>query len=103
MMLALELAEVGRHVVLIEGVDLRLRGGVLVGHGPVGDAGVHHGHVQAAVAGHRGDRLELHAPVDGLGGEGVPQLVGVNVAQSGCSGDAAHDSADLGPPRWSCA
>lgn len=38
MMLALELAEVGRHVVLIEGVDLRLRGGVLVGHGPVGDA-----------------------------------------------------------------
>jgi hypothetical protein len=28
---------------------------------------------------HRGDRFEAHAAVDGLGGQGVAQLVGVDV------------------------
>ena len=35
------------------------------------------------MAEHRGDRFQAHAAVDGLGGQGVPQLVGVDVGQPG--------------------
>jgi hypothetical protein len=35
------------------------------------------------MAEHRGDRLQAHAAVDRLGGQGMPQLVGVEVAQPG--------------------
>ena len=37
-----------------------------------------------------GDRFEAHAAVDRLGGEGVAQLVGVDVADPGVAGDAAR-------------
>ena len=50
---------------------------VFVGDYPVGDAGVDEGHLEGAVSEERGDRFEAHAPVDGLGGEGVAELVGV--------------------------
>ncbi len=56
--LVLDLAEVGGDVVPVEGVDLGLRRCVLVGHRPVGDAGVDHRHVQASVPQHGGDGLE---------------------------------------------
>ena len=42
----------------VEGVDLVGDGEVLIGHGAVGDLGVAQGHVHAAVAEHRGDRLQ---------------------------------------------
>ena len=49
-----------------------------------------------------GDGFEPHAAVDGLGGEGVAQLVGVNVADTGALGDALDDAGHLvaaeGPP-----
>ena len=38
------------------------------------------------VAEQRGDRLEGHAAVDGLGGQGVAQLVGVDVPEPGGGG-----------------
>jgi hypothetical protein len=41
-----------------------------------------------------GDRLQPHAPVDGLGGQGVAQLVGVD-ADAAAAADAADDTADL--------
>ena len=62
----------------VEGVDLVGNGEVLVDDGAVGDLGVAQGHVHAAVAEHRGDGLERHASVDRLGGQGVPELVGVD-------------------------
>jgi hypothetical protein len=42
----------------------------------------------------RGDRLQPHAPVDGLGGQGVAQLVGVH-ADAAAAADTADDAADL--------
>src|ERR1700691_4914742 len=56
---------------LVEGLDLGRDGLVLVRHGPVGDAGIAHRHAQAAMPEQRGDGLEAHASVHGLGGEGV--------------------------------
>jgi hypothetical protein len=41
-----------------------------------------------------GDGLQPHAPVDGLGGEGVAELVGMD-AQAAAAPDAADDAADL--------
>ena len=67
---------------------------VLVGDGAVGDAGVDEGHAQGAVPEQRGDGFEAHAPVDGLGGQGVAQLVRVDVTDSG--GVAATRSSDAG-------
>jgi hypothetical protein len=45
------------------------------------------GHGQRLVAQQRGDCLQGHASVDGLRGQGVPQLVGVDVADAGGGGD----------------
>ena len=42
----------------------------------------------------RGDGLQPHAPVDGLGGQGVAQLVGVD-ADAAAAADTAGDTADL--------
>ena len=79
----------------VERVDLRGRGGVFVGDGLVRDARVGEGHAQAAMAEHRRDRFEAHASVDGLGREGVAELVGVHVAEAGVSGDATNDPPDV--------
>ena len=85
----------------VEGVDLVGDGEVLIGHGAVGDLGVAQGHVHAAVAEHRGDRFQGHAAVDGLGGQGVPQLVGMDVRQSGGAGDPVQDPGDRVPVQSS--
>ena len=88
----------GQHGVLaVEGLDFLGDGEVLIGDGAAGDLGVAQGHVQAAVAEHRGDRLQAHAAVDGLGGQGVPELVGVDVGQPG-GGAGLVDIAGDGVP-----
>ena len=71
---------------VVEGVDLGADGCVFVGDDAVGDAGVGEGHLHRAVAEQRGDGFEAHAAVDGLGGEGVAELVGVDVADAGLRG-----------------
>ena len=74
-------------------------GEVLIGDGAAGDLGVAQGHVQAAVAEHRGDRLQAHAAVDRLGGQRVPELVGVDVGQPGGGAglvDVAGDGVPVG-------
>ena len=78
----------------VEGVDFRADGLVFVGDDAVGDAGVDEGHFHGAVAEQGGDRLQPHAPVDGLGGQGVAELVGVD-ADAAAAADAADDAADL--------
>ena len=55
----------------VEGFDLVGDGEVFVGDGAVGDPGIGHGHLEGLVAQEGGDGFEAHAPVDGLGGEGV--------------------------------
>ena len=42
----------------------------------------------------RGDRLQAHAAVDGLGGQGVSQLVRVDVADAGGRGDGGDPALD---------
>ncbi len=44
------------------------------------------------MAEHGGDRFEAHAAVDGLGGEGVAELVGVDVADPGGLRDPVDDA-----------
>jgi hypothetical protein len=78
-------------VLTVEGVDLDVDGGVLVGDDTVADAGVGEGHLHRAVAEEGSDRLQAHPSVDRLGGEGVAELVGVG-ADVGAAGDAAHDA-----------
>jgi len=48
----------------VEGLDLAGDGEVLISDGAAGDLGVAQGHVQAAVAEHRRDRFQAHAPVE---------------------------------------
>jgi hypothetical protein len=54
--------------------------------GPVGNVRVTQGHVQAVVPEQGADRLEAHAAVDGLGREGLADLVGVDVPDAGGGG-----------------
>ena len=81
---------VGGEPVGVEVFDLVGDGEVFVGDGAVGDPGVGHGHLEGSVAQEGGDGFEAHPPVDGLGGEGVAELVGVDVADSGLFGDATE-------------
>ena len=77
---------------VVEGLDLLADLEVLVGDGAVGDPGIDHRHAQGAVTQQRGNRLEAHAAVDGLGSERVAELVWGNVANSsrfGYFGDGA--------------
>ena len=74
----------------VEGVDLGADRGVLVGDDPVGDPGVDQGHLHLPVAEQRGDGFQPHAAVDGLGGQGVPQLVRVHAGDAGGAADAAR-------------
>jgi hypothetical protein len=76
----------------VEGVDVGVDGGVLVGDDTVGDAGVGEGHLHRAMPEQGGDRFESHPAVDRLGGQGVAELVGVNVADSSPFGDPADDA-----------
>jgi hypothetical protein len=43
---------------------------------------------------HGGDRIQAHAPVDGLGGQGVPQPVGGDVADPGVSAEPVQCGGD---------
>ena len=72
-----------RGVRRVEGFDFLGDREVLLGDGAVGNLGVAKGHVHAVVAEHRGDGFQTHAPVGGLGGQGVAHLVGVDVADPG--------------------
>ena len=81
-------------VLAVERVDLGADGLVLLGDDPVGDAGVGEGHLHGAVPEQGGDGFESHAAVDGLGGQGVAQLVRVDVDAGGAS-DPADDADDL--------
>ena len=78
----------------VEGVDVGVDGGVFVGDDTVGDAGVGEGHLHRAVSEEGGDGFEAHAAVDRLGGQGVAELVGVDVADPGPLGDPADDAMD---------
>ncbi len=67
---------------------------VRIGDDAVGDAGVDQGHLHLAVPEQRGDRLQAHAPVDRLGGQGVPQSVGVHAVDAGGAADAGDGAFD---------
>ena len=82
----------GRGGGVVEGVDLFAHRRVFVGDDPVGDLGVDEGHLEGAVTEQRGDGFEAHPAVDGLGGEGVAQAVGVHVVDPGDGADAGDDA-----------
>ena len=90
----------------VEGFDFLGDGEVLVGDGAAGDLGVAQGHVEAAVAEQCGDGFQAHAAVDGLGGQGVPELVGVDVRQASRGGGPVDHPGDGVPvqcpavPSW---
>jgi hypothetical protein len=67
----------------VEGFDFLGDGEVLVRDGAAGDLGVAQGHVQAAVAEQGGDGFQAHAAVDRLGGQSMPELVGMDVREAG--------------------
>ena len=79
---------------VVERFDLFGDGEVLICDGLVGDPGVDHGHRERLVAEQRGDGFDAHAPVDGLGGQGVAELVGGDVTDAGVDGDAAEGVGD---------
>jgi hypothetical protein len=81
----------------VEGVDAGAGRGVFVGDDAVGDLRVDQCHFHFAVAEQRGDGLEPHA-VDGLGGQGVPQPVGVHAGDAGGAGDDAADDIPVQRP-----
>jgi len=63
----------------------------------VRDLRVAQGRVHAVVAEHRRDRLQAHPAVDRLGRQGVPHLVGVDVADAGVSGGFVEVAGDAVP------
>ena len=52
------------------------------------------------MAEHGGDGFEAHTSVDGLGGQGVAQLVGVDVSDAGVAGDPVEHASDLVTIDW---
>jgi hypothetical protein len=84
----------GGPVVVLDGLG---HSEVLIGDGSIGDAGVGEGHAHGPVAEQRCDGFEAHPPVDGLGRQGVAQLVWVDVTDAGALGDgddvAVHGAA----------
>lgn len=89
----------------VEGFDLLGDGEVVVwGGGLGGDAGMDHGCREGLVADLGGDGVEAHAPVDGLGGEGVAEMVGGDVVDAGVDGLGVEDLVDPvdgeGRGRW---
>ena len=67
---------------------------VLLCDGIVRDACVDEGHARRAMTQQLGDGLEAHAPVDQLGGEGVAQLVGMDVSGARPSCHRGHVAVD---------
>jgi len=55
----------------------------LLGQVPVRHAGVDRRHLEAAVPEQLTDGLQAHPTVEGLGGQGVAQLVGMDMADAG--------------------
>ena len=76
----------------VERVDLGADGGVLVSDDTIGDLGVGESHLHRAVPEEGGDGFKSHAAVDGLGGEGVTQLVRVHVADAGVTSHPPDDA-----------
>ena len=83
---------------VVEGLDLLRHREVFLGHGAVGDAGIHHGHPHRSMAEKGGYRLEAHAPVDGLGGQRVPEPVRADVADPGGAGGLGDGPVDAALP-----
>ena len=79
---------------VVEGFDLLGDGEVLVGDGLVGDARVDHGHGEGLVAEQGGDGVEAHPAVDGLGGQGVAELVRGDVADARVGAEPAQRGGD---------
>jgi integrase len=79
---------------VVEGLDLLRHREVLLGHGAVGDAGIHHGHPHRSMSQKGGYRLEAHAPVDRLGGQRVPEPVRADVADPGGLGSFGDGPVD---------
>jgi hypothetical protein len=52
------------------------------------------------MAEHGGDRFQAHAAVDRLGGQGVPELVGVDVRQPGGRARLVDIAGDGVPVGW---
>ena len=48
----------------------------------------------------RGDGFEAHASVDGLGGEGVAELVGVDCSEAGSGGGGGDDAVNGSAVQW---
>ena len=83
---------------VVKGLDLLRHREVFLGHGAVGDAGIHHGHPHRSMTQKGGYRLEAHAPVDGLGGQRVPEPVGADVADPGSAGGFGDGPVDAALP-----
>src|SRR5206468_5367944 len=83
---------------VVEGLDLLRHREVFLGHGAVGDAGIDHGHPHRSMAEKGGYRLEAHAPVDGLGGQRVPEPMRADVADSGGAGGFGDGPVDAALP-----
>ena len=91
----------GELVGVVVGFDCGGDAEVLVGDGAVGDARVGEGHLHRAVSEECCDGFEAHATVDGLGGEGVAELVRVDVSDAGSFGDGGDVAVDAAPVEWS--
>ena len=63
---------------------------VFVGDGAIGDPGIDQCHLKVLVTQQGGDGFESHPPVDRLGGEGMAQLVRVDMTDPGTVGDTAN-------------
>jgi hypothetical protein len=88
---------------VVEGFDFRGDSEVFIGDGAVSNLGVDHGHGERFVAEERRDRFEAHAPVDGLGGEGVAELVGVDVTDPGGVSGSLNGAVEAFGWDWSAA
>ena len=88
---------------VVERFDFGGHGEVFVCDGAVSDFGVDHGHGQRFVAEERCYCFEAHAAVDGLGGEGVAELVGVDVADPGGVRGSLNGSVEAFGWDWSTA
>jgi hypothetical protein len=79
---------------VVEGFDLFGDRKVLVGDGLVGDARIDHGHGEGLVAEQGGNGVEAHPAVDGLGGQGMAELVRGDVADARFGAEAAQGGGD---------
>src|SRR6266568_3691591 len=83
---------------VVEGLDLFRHCEVLLGDGAVGDAGIHHGDPHRSMTQEGSYDLEAHAPVDGLGGQRVPEPVRADVADPGGAGGFGDGPVDAALP-----